>query len=225
MRVIILSMLLVVATMGQAVAQTTTGKRVSKEISVKPFTSLKASGVVAITLVQDGKESVTVEGDEGLQAYVTIANNGNTLEIDTKKLNNKNLRGNWKLNITVHFRNLDALAVSTVGDVRNEGTLKLNNLKLNISSVGNTTLKLEAKKLQLDASSVGNVALSGSAGSAVMRNSSVGNLRAEDFKVGTLEIRNSGIGNADVNAAEITGFHSSALGQVRNRGQKVKNYD
>ena len=225
MRAFILVLVLFVATLGQAVAQTITGKRVSKEISVSSFNAIKANGVVELTLVQDGKESVTVEGDEGLQAYVTIDNNGNTLEIDTKKQNNKNIKGNWKLNITVHFRNLNALAVSTVGNVKNEGTLKFDELKMNVNSVGNTDLKLDAEKFRLEASSVGNISLAGSAKSAVMHNSSVGNIRAENFKVGTLEIANSGIGNADVNAAEITGFQGSMLGKVRNRGQKVKNYD
>lgn len=225
MRAIILSIVLLVVTLGQAVAQTITGHRVSREVAVSSFDAIKASGVVELTLVQSNKESVTVEGDEGLQAYITIANNGNTLEIDTKKLSNKNLKGNWKLNITVYFRNLNSLAVNTVGNVRNEGTLKLPELELKVKSVGNTKLKLEADKFKLDANSVGNIDLEGSAKTANIRNSSIGNIRAEAFKIGSLEIRNSGIGNTEVNADQITGLHSNALGKLQNKGQRVKNYD
>lgn len=225
MRAIILSLLLFVLTLGQAVAQDLTGKKVSREFPVASFDALKANGVIELTLVQGTKESVTVEGDEGLQAYITIANNGNTLEIDTKKLNNKKVKGDWKLNVTVYFRSLNNLSLSTVGNVRNQGTLKLGDLKMRISSVGNTHLKLEADKFSLDASSVGNIDLAGSAKAAVLRNSSIGNIKATDFAVSKMDISNSGIGNTEINAAEITGFSSSTLGSVRNRGQKVKNYD
>ena len=203
-------------------AQDLSGKRVSRDLAVESFSAIKASGVVELNLVQGDKESVTVDADENLQGYIHIVNNGKTLEIDTRKLNNKNMKGNWKLYVTVYFRNLDKLSISTVGHVKNEGTLRFSDLKLDVSSVGNVDLKLDADKLDLNTSSVGNIELAGSARSAAMRNSSVGNIRAEAFKVKTMEVNNSGIGNMDVNAESITSFQGSMLGKVRNRGQKVK---
>lgn len=203
-------------------AQTLSGKRVSRDIPVAAFEAIKAGGVVELNLVQSDKESVTVDADENLQGYIHIVNNGKTLEIDTRKLNNKNIKGNWKLYVTVHFRNLNKLAISTVGHVKNEGTLKFGELDVDVSSVGNVALKLDAEHLKLSSSSVGNIELDGRAKKATMRNSSVGNVRAEDFKVGTLDISNSGIGNMDVNADNIASFQGSMLGKVRNKGQKVK---
>lgn len=203
-------------------AQTVSGKRVSRNFPVESFDALKASGVVELNLVQSDKESVTVDADEALQGYVHIVNNGKTLEIDTRKLNNKNMKGNWKLYVTVYFRNLDKLSISTVGHVKNEGTLKFDDLKMEVSSVGNVSLKLDAQQLKLSTSSVGNIDLAGRAAKASMHNSSVGNVRAEDLKVGTMEISNSGIGNMEVNADNITSYQGSMLGKVRNRGQKMK---
>lgn len=203
-------------------AQTLSGKRVSRDIPVSSFNALKANGALELNLVQGSKESVTVEGDETLQAYITIANNGNTLEVDTKRLNNKNIRGNWKLRVTVYFRNLSSLNASTVGNVVNEGTLQFDDLKLDLSSVGNTNLKLTANKLQMDAKSVGNIELSGSAKTAILHNSSIGNLEAEGFKIGSLEITNNSIGNTDLNAESITKLQSGMIGKMRNRGQKMK---
>ncbi len=203
-------------------AQTLSGKRVSREIAVESFSELKAGGVVELKLVQSDKESVTVDADENLQGYIHIVNNGKALEIDTRKLNNKNLKGNWKLYITVYFRNLDKLSIATVGHVSNEGTLKFKDLKMDVSSVGNVALKLDAAQLNMSSSSVGNIELEGRADKATMKNSSVGNVRAEGLKIGTLEISNSGIGNMEVNAENITSFSGSMLGKVRNRGQKVR---
>lgn len=203
-------------------AQTLSGKRVSRDIPVSAFTALKAGGVVELKLVQSEKESVTVDADEALQGYVHIVNNDNTLEIDTRKLNNKNIKGNWKLYVTVYFRNLNKLSINTVGHVQNEGRLKMDNIKMDVSSVGNVDLKMDVQQLDLTSSSVGNIELEGSAAKATMRNSSVGNVRAEGLKVKTMEISNSGIGNMDINAESITSFQGSMLGKVRNRGQKVK---
>ncbi|OLY90831.1 Putative auto-transporter adhesin, head GIN domain [Cnuella takakiae] len=203
-------------------AQTLSGKRVSRDIPVSSFSALKAGGVVELKLVQSDKESVTVDADEALQGYVHIVNNGNTLEIDTRKLNNKHIKGNWKLYVTVHFRQLSKLSINTVGHVQNEGTLKFDNIKVDVSSVGNVDLKMDAQQLDLTSSSVGNIELAGSAAKATMRNSSVGNVRAEELKVKTMEVNNSGIGNMEINAENITSFQGSMLGKVRNRGQKVK---
>ena len=205
-----------------ATAQTLSGKRVSRDIPVESFSALKAGGVVELNLVQGDKESVTVDADENLQGYIHIVNNGKTLEIDTRKLNNKNIKGNWKLYVTVHFRNLERVSLSTVGHVRNEGTLRFDKLKMNVSSVGDVALRLNAADLDMNSSSVGNIQLDGSADKASLHNSSVGNVRANDFKVKTMEVHNSGIGNMDINADNITSFQGSMLGKVRNRGQKVK---
>jgi hypothetical protein len=218
----LLAILVFLFTVAAVQAQTLSGKRVSRDIAVESFNAIKAGGVVELNLVQSNKESVTVDADENLQGYVHIVNNGKTLEIDTRKLNNKNIRGNWKLYVTVYFRNLDKLSVSTVGHVKNEGTLKFDAIDMHVSSVGNVALKLDAQQLKLNSSSVGNIELDGRAAKASIHNSSVGNVNAEDLKVGSLEISNSGIGNMDVNADNITSFEGSMLGKVRNKGQKVK---
>lgn len=225
MRTTILSLLLAFFAVVNLNAQTLSGKRVSRDIDVASFDALKVEGVIELNLVQGSKEGVTVAADENLQGYLTIANNGKTLEIDTKKLNNKKIKGDWKLNVTVYFRDINNLSISTVGNVKNEGTLKFNDFKMQVSSVGNTTLKLNTEKLHLESSSVGNIELDGTAKSAVIRNSSVGNLRADGLKVGSLEINNSGIGNVDINAENISGYKSHMLGKVRNRGEKLKSHD
>lgn len=215
--IIILALFTVVAK-----AQTLSGKRVSREITVESFDALKVGGVVELNLVQSDKESVTIDADENLQGYIHVVNNGKTLEIDTRKLNNKNMKGNWKLYVTVRFRDLNKMDISTVGHVQNEGTLKFGNLRMNVSSVGNVALKMDTQNLQVTSSSVGNIELEGKAAKASLSNSSVGNVRAEGLKVGTMEISNSGIGNMEVNAERITSFSGSMLGKVRNRGEKVR---
>jgi hypothetical protein len=135
-----------------------------------------------------------------------------------KDLKNKNLRSKNKLRVYVQFKNLKALDLKTVGSVSSTNGLAFDDLALTNQSVGNVDLDLTATKLNLENTSVGNVTLSGRAENAVMKNSGVGSLKAGDFVVQTLDIDNSGVGSAEVNAAKGLKVQDSFLGKVKNKG-------
>src|SRR5687768_10082711 len=81
------------------------GKLVTRDISIKSFNELEASGVYELKLVQGNTEAVKIEADENLQEYFTVTNEGSKLVIDTKKLKNKNLKGKTKMKVYVTFKN------------------------------------------------------------------------------------------------------------------------
>ena len=194
------------------------GKLVTREVPVKSFDALKAGGVYELKLTQGDKESVKSEADENLQEMFTVTNDGSKLVIDTRKLNNKNLKTKNKMRVYVTFRNIKSLEVTTVGNMQSESELKFDNLELNAKSVGNVNLKLTVKQLNLDNKSVGDIRLSGSAENAVVKNKGVGSLEASDFVVQTMDIENSGVGHAEVNAAKTLKVKDSFLGKVKNKG-------
>lgn len=195
------------------------GKIVTADIPVSAFDALKASGVYELKLSQGATESVKIEADENLQAYFTVKNEGSGLVINMDKLKNINLK-NRKVTLKVYvtFKQLKSLDLSTVGNVRSEEMLSFTDLKVSNNSVGNVDLKFTADKVSLDNQSVGNVTLAGKATTAVFRNEGVGNLKAGDFAVQRLDIRNTGVGNAEVNAAKELKVEDSFLGKVKNKG-------
>jgi hypothetical protein len=65
---------------------------------------------------------------------------------------------------------------------------------------------------------VGNVKLSGKAEDAVFKNSGVGSLEAGSFVVQTMNIENTGIGSAEVNAEKNLKVKDSFMGKVKNKG-------
>ena len=71
---------------------------------------------------------------------------------------------------------------------------------INNHSVGDVELNLKAKKLKLKNKSVGEMTLRGTAQEAVFVNNGVGNLDAGNLVVQTMDIDNSGVGEAEVNA-------------------------
>ncbi len=105
-----------------------------------------------------------------------------------------------------------------VGNVASEERLSFDNLELHNQSVGNVDLNLKANKLDLNNQSVGNLTLSGEAQNAVLVHKSVGSLEASDFVVQTMNIDNSGIGSAEVNATKELKVKDNMMGKVKNKG-------
>lgn len=194
------------------------GKLVTRNVPVQSFNTLKASGIYELRLTQGAAESVKIEADENLQDLFTVRNEGSKLVIETKKLQNKNLRTKNKMRVHVTFKNLKSMELSTVGNVKAEEALTFDDLELSNQSVGNIDLKLTANKLSLENKSVGNVILSGKAQNAVVKNNGVGSLEAGNFVVQTMDIDNSGIGSAEVNAEKQLKVKDSFLGKVKNKG-------
>ncbi|HVK97844.1 MAG TPA: DUF2807 domain-containing protein, partial [Flavisolibacter sp.] len=140
------------------------------------------------------------------------------LVIDMKKMNNKNLKLKNKIRVFVTFKNLKEMDLSMVGSVKAEEQLAFSELKLNNASVGNVDLQLSATTIDVTNSSVGNVKLKGRAENAVVKNSGVGKLDAGEFVVQTMNIENTGVGSAEVNASKNLKVKDSFLGKVKNRG-------
>lgn len=194
------------------------GKLVTKEIAITSFDALKASGVYELKLSQGDKETVKIEADENLQELFQVHNEGNKLIIDMKKMEHKNLKSKDKMRVYVTFKKLKEMELSTVGNVASEEQLAFDDLSMENKSVGNVDLKLTANKIDLKNKSVGNVKLSGKAQDAVVKNAGVGSLEAGSFIVQTMNIENTGIGSAEVNAEKDLKVKDSFLGKVHNKG-------
>jgi len=194
------------------------GKLVTRDVNVSPFDALKASGVYELKLSQGSKETVRIEADENLQDLFQVRNDGSKLIIDMKKLEDKNLKTKNKMRVYVTFKKIKELELSTVGNVGSEDQLTFDDLDMENKSVGNVDLKLTANKIDLQNKSVGNLKLSGKAQNAVFKTSGVGSLEAGSFVVQTMNIENSGIGHAEVNAEKDLKVKDSFLGKVKNKG-------
>jgi hypothetical protein len=194
------------------------GKLITRDVPVKSFNELKANGVYELKLTQGDKEAVRIEADENLQEFFTVTNEGSRLIINTEKLKDKNLKGKIKMKVYITFKNLRNLEIGTVGSVQSENQLAFDDLDFKNKSVGNVNLKLTANKFNMENKSVGNVELSGKAEDVTVKNNGVGSLDASDFVVQTMDIENSGVGNAAVNAQKTLKVRDSFLGKVSNKG-------
>ena len=192
------------------------GNVVTKEFNVSPFTDLDVKGVFSVLLVQGSKEGVKIEADDNLQSLFEVKNVGSRLVISMKE--NSNFNSKKKLKVYISFKNLKDMELKTVGDISSENDLTFDNLNISSKSVGSIDLKMTAQSINVDNKSVGSVKLNGKAEHAIIRNKGVGSVQAASFLVQKMDIENSGVGSAEVNAAKEIVVKDSFLGKVTNKG-------
>lgn len=192
------------------------GKIITKEVNVTSFDQLDVSGVFSLMLVQGSKEEVKIEADDNLQSLFEVKNEGSKLVIGMKK--DVNINGKIKMKVYITFKNLKSMDLKTVGNVISEGNMSFNDLDINNKSVGNVDLKLTTQNLNIQNKSVGNVKLNGKAENVIIKNKGVGSIQAASFVVQKMDIENSGVGSAEVNAEKELKVKDSFLGKVSNKG-------
>ena len=195
------------------------GNVITKDVSVQPFDQLDVSGVFSLLLMQGIKEEVKIEADDNLQELFEVKNEGSKLIISMKKDVNFHSKGDKnKMKVYITFKKLKSMNLKTVGNVLSEANMSFDDLDIDNKSVGNIDLKLTAQNLNIQNKSVGDVKLNGKAETVVIKNKGVGSIQAARFVVQKMDIDNSGIGSAEVNAEKELKIKDSFLGKVTNKG-------
>lgn len=192
------------------------GNVITREVSIKSFDELDASGVFELILFQGTKEQLKIEAEDNLQYLFDVNSDGSHLKISMKKDMHYNTKKTMKVYLT--FRNLKSMDLAMVGNVSSDEKLNFTELKIDNNSVGNVRLDLTAQKLDIQNNSVGNFTLSGKVENAVIKHNGVGAIRASDLLVETMDIEALGVGSAEVNAEKQLKVKDSFLGRVRNKG-------
>ncbi len=192
------------------------GKLITKDFPVKSFDELASSGVFNLQLSQGDKESVKIEADDNLMDLFLVENEGSKLNIHMKK--DVDINSKTKMKVYVTFKTLKAMSLSMVGSTSSDEKLKFADLKIKNQSVGSVNLDMSLQSLRLENESVGSLKLTGSADNAVIKSNSVGSVQAGEFVVQKMDIDNTGVGSATVNAEKELKLTDSFLGKVHNKG-------
>src|SRR5436190_9918470 len=191
------------------------GNIITKEVNVTSFDQLDVNGVFNLLLIQGNKEEVKIEADDNLQPFFEVKNEGSKLIIEMKKdlnIHNNKEHDKSRMKVYVTFKKLKSMNLKTVGNIQSDASMSFDNLDIDNTSVGNINLKLTAQNLNIQNKSVGNVTLDGKAESAVIKNKGVGSIQAASFVVQKMDIDNSGIGSAEVNAEKELKVKDSFMG-------------
>lgn len=193
------------------------GNVTSQNRTVTGFSGIKSSGSFDIYLSTGASQSVRVEAEDNLQAYIETTSEGNALEIDTKE--GYRLNPNKGVKIYITSPNFSSVRLSGSGDILSQNQIAgTDNLELAVSGSGNIKVDLDAPSVDAEMSGSGNINLSGQAKKFVGQISGSGDIRAMDLKTEETSIRISGSGNAEVFASEKLNVKVTGSGDVKYKG-------
>ena len=190
------------------------GDVVSEERMIEDFTGLKVSSGIDVIMKQGDNISLLLEADENLHDAIKTEVIDNTLKIYTTK----NIRKAKSKIVYLVYKDLNAIKVSSAGDVRGENTLRTEQINIDLSSAGDLKLKLEADEVNCDISSSGDVRLSGSTNLLDADLSSAGDLHAFELIAKECRVSCSSAGDARVHASEKLVLRSSSAGSIYYKG-------
>ncbi len=189
------------------------GTFTTQQRKVAGFTSLALELPAKVELVQGETEGVSIETDDNLQALIETVVEGGQLKIRTarhgKGINPK------RLNITVHLRTLEKIAIGGSGDVH---AAKLATPRLTISVAGSGDARidtLEGETVEASIAGSGDVSLGGRVNEVEARVAGSGDLRLAKLQAKTVKVRIAGSGDATVWATQALAVSVAGSGDVK----------
>ncbi len=188
---------------------TTTSRKISD------FSSLEIGGNYKLSLEEGNTPSLTIKTDENLLDYINVESYGDKLYIN----NVHTLKSTDGINIHIIYQHLNTISCTGTSSIKNAGSLKSDQLKIDMSGAGAVEMDLEVAELEVDLSGAGVVKLSGYAKNEQFDISGAGGLRAYKLKSNNCEISLSGIGGAEIYVTQKLDATISGIGGISYRGQ------
>ena len=191
--------------------------RVSEERDLGKVNQLKISGIFNLYLSQGDKPSIRMEGDEEYIKKLKVIQDGETLELKFDEINNT-FFGDSRPDVYLTLGDLKSIEFDGVGNIKSEGTFKVDELMLRGNGVGNISLQFEAKVIDADFNMMGNMTLEGSVGGIKLLNEGIGNIEASGLQAQNMTLTSSGIGRVSVHCTGDLSITVNGIGAVSYTG-------
>lgn len=187
----------------------------------KNYHGIHVSSAFDVYLSQGNEETVAVSAandKDKERIKVEVKNGVLYVGFDTKGLHWNN--GNKKLKAYISFKNIDELEVSGACDVFISGTLKADDLKLNLSGASDLREgKLEVNKLSVDLSGASDVRISGKVMQANIEASGASDFKGFDLEVSSCNARASGASDIKITVTKELSAQASGASDIRYKGE------
>ena len=197
------------------------GKLITREIAVAPFTALEVSNGANVTLTT-GSGPAVVETDDNMMEYVEVKVEDGTLTIgfegECTSLTNVTLR----VTVPTDGR-LNRLRASGASKIVAEPVLQSKNLKLRLSGASKLVAVVKCGTCALDISGASKAEVGGDMDVCEAEVSGASNLNAEDFVTTTCVVSASGASNARVNCSSKLTAEASSASKITYSGNCTNN--
>jgi hypothetical protein len=187
---------------------------------IDSFSAIGVGEAIKLILVPGNKNEAKI-----------VAHNVDLDEIETRVSGSKlkiELSGNHYRNIeveiTLTYKNIEELSVSSAANVTTKGAIKADDLEISVSSAGYAKLEVEAVNLDVSVSSSGDLVVEGKATSQRVGVSSAGEYKGYDLSCDDTYVKASSAGSARVTANKKIDANASSAGSVKYKGSPDKVY-
>jgi len=206
----------------QVVAQKEINDPNAQVRNVKGFHAIKVSSAIDLYLSQANEEVVVVSAAETKwRDRIRTVVEGGVLKIslDQEGWSWWKNTGHKKLKAYVSFKSLDKLVASGACDVRVTGTIKSDELVIDISGASNFRGDVDVNSLNIDQSGASDATITGKANSVYAEASGASDLKAFDLQTQNCKARASGASDIKISVSNELNAHASGASGISYKGQ------
>ena len=192
------------------------GQVETKQYKVSGFETIEFSGIGNIFITQDDTESLRVEAENNIIERLKVETQGNKLVIGLKS-NFINVIPTKPVNFYLTVKDLRDIEISGAGNVTCE-KLTTSDIEILSSGLGNIDMGIVAESLEVDISGAGKVDISGQVKTQDISISGAGSYEAFELESSDCQISISGVGKAELNAANTLDIQMSGFGSIEYKG-------
>jgi hypothetical protein len=187
------------------------GEREERSYDIGYFTEIYLKGPYEVVLVQGNTCSLRIEAPQDAFDDIAVEVKGNKLWVEW--LGSK-IKSSKNIDLRIGVEQLGKLEILGAVDLKNEGVLHVENLKLEFEGAGNLELDLEAQKIISGIAGVGNFTLQGTTEYHKVEFSGVGKYDAHELLSQYTYVESTGVGTVKVHAARKFIGEASGVGSV-----------
>ncbi|NND31305.1 MAG: DUF2807 domain-containing protein [Saprospiraceae bacterium] len=214
MKVILLPLLAVFLIAANAIAQNT------RQLS--NFSEVSAATGVKVILVKSNETKARLDLENCEPDDIITEVKGDRLQVKFANSRSWNHKRNRKATITVYYKDIDAVSVSSGAVVNAENIISAQELRLDGSSGGTLDLEVSAQSLEAEASSGGILQLHGNTEVLDINVSSGGIFRSYDLASDEADVGASSGGVASFSVRNRLDANASSGGVIKYRGNPEK---
>ena len=170
----------------------------TEAIDLKNFDKISIGGNYDVTLIQGENTRVVIETDENLLRYINTELFDKTLNIN----NVHHLKGSKGIKVEIYYNSINKIYSTGASKIVNEGLFVADELMINLSGAGAIELEIETTRVKVNLTGAGVITLSGETDFQETHISGAGGLSAAELISKECSINLSGLGGAQVHAAD-----------------------
>lgn len=201
----------------------TGNKEVVKQTrTVSDYDRISVTGMMEVQLVAGKEGKIELEAESNLMEHIETEVNGGHLKISVKKGVNLQPSRNYPIKLVVPFEDLEALALTGSGHIRNTDEIRSRDFKVSVTGSGNMNLHLVTETLNGSLTGSGDVKLRGNTRNFKCSVTGSGDFLAYDLKADVVDANITGSGDIQISVVDELNARVSGSGDISYKGNPEK---